>query len=467
VPQISPPLGAAVPASPHATVVSLPTLADVEGYERKDPATWRHISQGYPRFVRHRFVAEAAARAAAALGRSGELFPLVSRAVAERLARRAGAPVASLDAVADWWLLATPAGDAATRLAKFVQHTGALISSRQADAYLAPERRHVGAAPASVRRALAPYLAGVAEADVLLATSGMNAVDAALAAIDALQRPRGRRAWIQLGWLYVDSARLLEKAEDAPRHFVADVRDLAAVERLLAAGDVAGVCVEIPNNPQLETADVPALRALCDRHGAMLLLDPSSVGLATVDVLPWADVLCCSLTKYAAADGDVMAGVLAVNPARPDAGALLAAARARLEPLHPLDTAALAAQVDFLVVITPGGAGTRHLIDAKVLQALGPRGFLVNVARGSVVDEAALVQALQAGTIAGAGLDVFADEPNVPQALWSMSNVVLTPHMASATHETRQAMADLAFANMQAGTSGAPLRTPVPECASR
>jgi cystathionine beta-lyase/cystathionine gamma-synthase len=352
VPLVSPPLGAAVPPSPHATVVSLPTLADVEGYERKDPATLRHITQGYPRFVRHRLVGEAADRAAAALGRSGELFPLVSRAVAERLARRAGAPVASLDAVADWWLLATPAGDAATRLAKFVQHTGALISSRQAAAYLAPERRHVGSPPAPVRRALAPYLAGVAEADVLLATSGMNAVDAALAAIDARQRPRGRRAWIQLGWLYVDSARLLEKAEEAPRHFVADVRDLAAVERLLAAGDVAGVLVEIPNNPQLETADVPALRALCDRHGAMLLLDPSSVGLATVDVLPWADVLCCSLTKYAAADGDVMAGVLAVNPARPDAAALLAEARARLEPLHPLDTAALAAQVGRLGEVT-------------------------------------------------------------------------------------------------------------------
>ena len=345
MPLVSPPLGAAVPPSPHATVVSLPTLADVEGYERKDPATLRHITHGYPRFVRHRLVGEAAARAAAGLGRAGERFPLVSRAAAERLAARAGATIASLDPVADWWLLTTPAGDAATRLAKFVQHTGTLISSRQADAYLAPDRRHVGVSPAPVRRALAPYLAGVAEADVLVATSGMNAVDAALAAVDAVQRPRGRRAWIQLGWLYVDSTRLLEKAVDAPHHFVPDVRDLAAVERLLAAGDVAGVLVEIPNNPQLETADVPALRALCDRHGALLLLDPSSVGLATVDVLPWADVLACSLTKYAAADGDVMAGVLAVNPARPDAAALRAVARERLEPLHPLDTAALAAQV--------------------------------------------------------------------------------------------------------------------------
>jgi lactate dehydrogenase-like 2-hydroxyacid dehydrogenase len=125
---------------------------------------------------------------------------------------------------------------------------------------------------------------------------------------------------------------------------------------------------------------------------------------------------------------------------------------------------ALAANVDFLVVITPGGAGTKHLINAEVLKALGSRGFLINVARGSVVDEPALIEALQNGTIAGAGLDVFANEPHVPEALWAMRNVVLTPHMASATTETRQAMADLAFANMQAGISGQALRTPVPEC---
>lgn len=126
--------------------------------------------------------------------------------------------------------------------------------------------------------------------------------------------------------------------------------------------------------------------------------------------------------------------------------------------------AVLAANVDFLVAITPGGAGTKHLINAEVLKALGPSGFLINVARGSVVDEEALITALQNGTIAGAGLDVFANEPHVPQVLWNLRNVVLTPHMASATTETRQAMADLAFANMRAGIAGQPLRTPVPEC---
>ncbi|HEY3633531.1 MAG TPA: 2-hydroxyacid dehydrogenase [Caldimonas sp.] len=123
---------------------------------------------------------------------------------------------------------------------------------------------------------------------------------------------------------------------------------------------------------------------------------------------------------------------------------------------------ALAREVDFLVVITPGGAATRKLIDAKVLAALGSKGYLVNVARGSVVDEQALVQALRAGTIAGAALDVFENEPHVPGELLALDNVVLTPHVGSATWQTRQAMADLAFANLQAHFAGRPLLSPVP-----
>jgi len=128
------------------------------------------------------------------------------------------------------------------------------------------------------------------------------------------------------------------------------------------------------------------------------------------------------------------------------------------------DARALAAKVDFLVVITPGGAGTFHMINADVLKALGPQGYLINVARGSVVDEAALVDALQKGVIAGAGLDVFEQEPRPLEALFKLDNVVLTPHMGSATAQTRQAMADLAVANLQAHFSGQPALTPVPEC---
>jgi hydroxypyruvate reductase len=125
---------------------------------------------------------------------------------------------------------------------------------------------------------------------------------------------------------------------------------------------------------------------------------------------------------------------------------------------------ALAAESDFLVLITPGGAGTRQLINAEVLAALGTKGILVNVARGSVVDEAALIDALERGVIGGAGLDVFESEPNVPERLRALPHVVLAPHIGSATTQTRQAMADLAFGNLQAHFAGKPLLSPVPEC---
>lgn len=110
---------------------------------------------------------------------------------------------------------------------------------------------------------------------------------------------------------------------------------------------------------------------------------------------------------------------------------------------------ALASWCDFLIVIVAGGAATRHLVNAEVLQALGPRGFLVNVARGSVVDEAALVDALRNKVIAGAGLDVFENEPHVPEALFALDNVVLLPHIASNTEETREAMGLLTLDNLR------------------
>lgn len=126
--------------------------------------------------------------------------------------------------------------------------------------------------------------------------------------------------------------------------------------------------------------------------------------------------------------------------------------------------AALAAECEFLVVITPGGTGTRKLIDAAVLRALGTKGTLVNVARGSVVDEAALIEALEQGVIGGAALDVFEDEPRVPERLLALPQVVFTPHIGSATQATRQAMADLAAENLRLFFAGNAVKTPVPEC---
>jgi lactate dehydrogenase-like 2-hydroxyacid dehydrogenase len=130
---------------------------------------------------------------------------------------------------------------------------------------------------------------------------------------------------------------------------------------------------------------------------------------------------------------------------------------------HYPNLVAMARDVDVLVVIVPGGAGTKNMINAEVLKALGPNGVLINVARGSVVDEPALIEALKSKTILSAGLDVFAEEPRVPQALIEMDHVVLLPHVGSASHHTRRAMGQLLFDNLASWAKGAGPLTPVLE----
>ncbi|MGO9627833.1 MAG: 2-hydroxyacid dehydrogenase [Xanthobacteraceae bacterium] len=123
----------------------------------------------------------------------------------------------------------------------------------------------------------------------------------------------------------------------------------------------------------------------------------------------------------------------------------------------------MARDVDTLIVIVPGGAATRNMIDAKVLEALGPDGILINVARGSVIDEPALIAALRERKILSAGLDVFAEEPQVPEALLAMENVVLLPHIGSASVFTREKMDQLVVDNIRAWAANEPPLTPVPE----
>jgi lactate dehydrogenase-like 2-hydroxyacid dehydrogenase len=128
---------------------------------------------------------------------------------------------------------------------------------------------------------------------------------------------------------------------------------------------------------------------------------------------------------------------------------------------YDADPVALAKNSDVLLIVTPGGADTAKLVNAKVLDALGPQGYLVNVARGSVVDEPVLLRYLQEKKIAGAGLDVFEHEPKVPPEFYALDNAVLFPHVASATVETRKAMGDLQVENLHLHFAGKPVKTPV------
>ncbi|KAG1648428.1 Hydroxyphenylpyruvate reductase [Nymphon striatum] len=129
------------------------------------------------------------------------------------------------------------------------------------------------------------------------------------------------------------------------------------------------------------------------------------------------------------------------------------------------DLVEMARACDVLVCITPGGPSTNKIVNKDVLEALGPKGMLINVSRGSVVDEAALIAALDSGKLGLAGLDVFEGEPHIPDALKASDRTVLLPHVGSATHETRAAMGALTVDNLLQWKKDGTLKTPVPECA--
>lgn len=356
------PLGQRIPASAHAVSCSLPTMRSVRGYEEKDPAIVSQLTSGYPRFVVHPFsrqlIAHYTATVPALAGRT--LWLASSEKMARGLAAQLGT-AGQLFARDGLHGVSHPAADTDTagRAKVYLQNIGGFLSSREAETHLvrlgllaAPvaEETFAGDAGAEVRRHLRRALPGTADTDLFIANSGMNAIWAAFRAAADLQASRGRTVWLQLGWLYLDTIAILKKFTAAPVDYVylRNVFDLAAIERIfLAHGSrIAGLIAEVPTNPLIQTPDLPELAALCRRHGVLLLVDPTIASAFNLDVLPHADIVMSSLTKYAASEGDILSGFVAVNPASPDAAALRRGVAEAIEPLHSRDLACLAAQIN-------------------------------------------------------------------------------------------------------------------------
>jgi cystathionine beta-lyase/cystathionine gamma-synthase len=353
------PLGERIPNLPHSVSCSLPTLADVIGYEERKPSVVDRMTSGYPRFVKHPYLRQVAAHILAERGIEDALFwPCCSQAVAEALVLWMQPRPSRVLAHGGLHGVLVPNTDEAFRHGKvFLQHTGGFLSSREAEdflvregvfAYAQPEPAGPRVSSAELRTLLSRH-SGAATSDLFLANSGMNAVYSAFRVLDAAQRKQGRSIWIQLGWLYSDTIALLQKfcatpATDYLHH--RDVFDLAGLEALFQthAGRIAGVIAEVPTNPLVQTCDLPAVAALCRRESIALIADPSINCMANVDVLPHCDVLVTSLTKYYAADGDVIAGLAAINPSSPFADTLRAGLPAVIEPPYPRDEARLASE---------------------------------------------------------------------------------------------------------------------------
>lgn len=354
------PLGRRIPDRLHAVSVSLPTMADVRGYERRDPAVLRHMTSGYPRFVVHPLLQRLGAELARREGWSGRrVWPVSSARMALELAvhfPRGGALVFSVHGVDCVTHADTP--ELAAQAKTYLQHTGGLLSARAAEDRLAalgvlegvePEPLWEGDARAEIARCLSAAMPAAGAADLFLTSSGINAVYASFRALADLQAARGRTLWVQLGWLYLDTIAILKKFAAEPEHYavVRHVADRGELERIFATegGRLAGIVAEVPTNPLIQTPDVPWLAAEARRHGAGLILDASVASPWAVDLLPHGDVVVASLTKYAASEGDVLAGVAAVNPAGPDAAELRRRLAERVQPLYGRDAARLAAQI--------------------------------------------------------------------------------------------------------------------------
>jgi cystathionine gamma-synthase len=329
----------------------------VRGYEERDPAILRELQAGYPRFVVHPFARELAAHYVAG-GRT--LWLTSSARMARELVRQLGTASGAAPFARDGLhgVSHPESAEVFPQAKAYLQHLGGFLSSREAEDHLVrlglraaahPEETWSGDAAAAVRGQLRAAFGGAGEEDILLANSGANAIYAAFRAVDAVQTPRGRTRWVQLGWLYLDTIAVLKKFTAGPGDYVhlPGVFDHAALERLFAGqgSRLAGLVTEIPTNPLIQTPDVAALAELCRRHGVALVLDPSVSSPCSVAVLPHADLVVASLTKYTASEGDVIAGALAINPARPDAAALRRGAAEWLEPVYPRDLARLAAQI--------------------------------------------------------------------------------------------------------------------------
>ncbi|MGX1855154.1 L-2-amino-4-chloropent-4-enoate dechlorinase/desaturase BesB [Streptomyces sp. NPDC055299] len=352
-------VGRPIPGSIHSVSVSIPDVAAVIGYESGDAATRTRISWGYPRFRTHPYVTRVAGLLAQdGIGLGEELILTRSDRSARAAAAYAGLSPGAAFVGRGVHAVRLPADEpSAARGRAYVQHTGSHLSSREAEDVLLDagliEGRHAEAtvedAPAEAVKAVLAHAYGVGDtADVSLHNSGMNAVAAAIAAVSGIQRENGRRRWLQLGWIFFDTVSLLEKhVIDVEHTTIPDPFDLTEIACIADAhaGELAGIIAEVPSNPSLGTPDIPALREIAARAGCALVVDATIATPYNVDVLPHADVVCESLTKYATGSADVLMGAAVVNPDSPFAPDLRTELRCHGDEPYHRDTARVAARI--------------------------------------------------------------------------------------------------------------------------
>jgi len=342
-------------------VSSLPTMADVRGYEEREPRVVEALKSGYPRFVVHTLIVELIdfyCRRGSLEARGAVLIP--GRRATQDLVDYIGQGVEAVDVEDSLFLVHFAAADRdlSHRVRKFVQHTGCGISSRQAEdllvahglrAAMHPEAIVASGAQAAVESELAKLI-GCEIQDVLVCASGMSAFYAGFRAVQKAQLAKGRTKWLQLGWLYLDSGCVLKEflSEDEPLDYCYDATSTETlIQKIEACGEsLACVVIECPTNPLVQVADLSRISEAVRACGGILMIDPTIASVYNVDVLPYADILVTSLTKYASYKGDVMIGGLALNPRSAHYGDLVLRTSSYYQPPYTRDLARLAYEME-------------------------------------------------------------------------------------------------------------------------
>jgi cystathionine gamma-synthase len=320
-------LGRPIPDSPHAVSACLPTWSDNVAYEEQDPRVVERLTTGYPRFIFNQLCRELFADCVQRFARGSDgclVFPTQRTATqcAEFVTARAEGPVRVHDVGRlGAWCVTFPKGAAATAKS-FWQHSGVGVSSRQAAAVRATNVRPAAggdAAKQTLKLRIATTL-GVSPKDVWLFPTGMSAF---YTLHRALLRVFPDRKLAQFGFPYVDSLKIAQTFGPGAHFFPrGDEQDLGQLQSRLNAEPVCGIATEFPANPLLTVPDLARLQAIARANGCPLIVDDTVAGSWNVDVLPAADVVWSSLTKYFSGRGDVTGGVLVINPRSELAGVL-------------------------------------------------------------------------------------------------------------------------------------------------
>ena len=322
------PCGFSIPTmNPHAVSASLPTIADVIGYEDKLAYVMRKMQSGYPRFFMNKFVQAVRADVIEkeTVSTEFDLIPVSSLHGVSLITHQMGHEFQTLSVKGFDFIKIRKSSEFIPGVKSFIQNNGLIASSRKAEDYLlnqgllseafSEEKENVLTAESTIQNYLADAYEVKSADDVTLCNTGMNAVYTAFEAIKKVQSKKGRTVFVQLGWLYLDTIEIIKKYSD-DKYFQITTNNLDELESWLEVHqrEVAGVFTEVPNNPLIQCLDIQRLRKITLKYEIPVIIDATIATPFNMEVLAYSDIVTDSLTKFACGHGDVMMGAIVLNP---------------------------------------------------------------------------------------------------------------------------------------------------------